>query len=79
MCVSVGEGAEEHQSSHESFTSTRFHFDPSKGSGRRSGQAFDEVYKLAADMGGMGFISVAECEVLRNNALISSRCGRRKR
>ena len=41
--------------------------DPSTG----SGQAFDEVYQLAADMGGMGFISVAECEVLRNNALIN--------
>ena len=34
--------------------------------------AFDEVYQLAADMGGMGFISVAECEVLCNNALINS-------
>jgi nucleoside-diphosphate-sugar epimerase len=33
--------------------------------------AFDEVYQLAADMGGMGFISVAECEVLHNNALIN--------
>ncbi len=32
---------------------------------------FDEVYQLAADMGGMGFISVAECEVLRNNALLN--------
>jgi len=32
---------------------------------------FSEVYQLAADMGGMGFISVAECEVLRNNALIN--------
>jgi len=32
---------------------------------------FNEVYQLAADMGGMGFISVAECEVLRNNALIN--------
>jgi nucleoside-diphosphate-sugar epimerase len=32
---------------------------------------FDEAYQLAADMGGMGFISVAECEVLRNNALIN--------
>jgi len=32
---------------------------------------FHEVYQLAADMGGMGFISVAECEVLRNNALIN--------
>lgn len=36
-----------------------------------SGGAFDEVYQLAADMGGMGFISVAECEVLHNNALIN--------
>ncbi|GBD32943.1 3 beta-hydroxysteroid dehydrogenase/Delta 5--_4-isomerase [bacterium HR33] len=35
------------------------------------GESFDEVYQLAADMGGMGFISVADCEVLRNNALIS--------
>jgi nucleoside-diphosphate-sugar epimerase len=35
------------------------------------GSSFDEVYQLAADMGGMGFISVAECEVLRNNALIN--------
>jgi nucleoside-diphosphate-sugar epimerase len=32
---------------------------------------FDEVYQLAADMGGMGFIHSAECEVLRNNALIN--------
>ncbi|NQV16450.1 NAD-dependent epimerase/dehydratase family protein, partial [bacterium] len=31
----------------------------------------DEVYQLAADMGGMGFISIAEREVLRNNALIN--------
>lgn len=35
------------------------------------GGTFDEVYQLAADMGGMGFISVAECEVLHNNALIN--------
>ena len=35
------------------------------------GNAFDEVYQLAADMGGMGFISISECEVLRNNALIN--------
>jgi len=27
---------------------------------------FDEVYQLAADMGGMGFISSAECEIMRN-------------
>lgn len=33
---------------------------------------FDEVYQLAADMGGMGFISFAECEIMRNNALINS-------
>jgi len=32
---------------------------------------FDEVYQLAADMGGMGFISWAECEVLTNNVLIN--------
>lgn len=32
---------------------------------------FDEVYQLAADMGGMGFIQAAECEVLHNNALIN--------
>jgi len=32
---------------------------------------FDEVYQLAADMGGMGFIHWAECEVLYNNALIN--------
>ncbi len=35
------------------------------------GGTFKEVYQLAADMGGMGFISVADCEVLRNNALIN--------
>ncbi len=35
------------------------------------GGTFDEVYQLAADMGGMGFISVSECEVLHNNALIN--------
>jgi GDP-D-mannose 3',5'-epimerase len=33
--------------------------------------AFDEVYQLAADMGGMGFITVAECEIMHNNALIN--------
>ncbi len=33
--------------------------------------AFDEVYQLAADMGGMGFISAAECEIMRNSALIN--------
>jgi len=33
--------------------------------------SFDEVYQLAADMGGMGFIDTAECEVLIHNALIN--------
>jgi GDP-D-mannose 3',5'-epimerase len=32
---------------------------------------FDEVYQLAADMGGMGFIHYAECEIMQNNALIN--------
>jgi GDP-D-mannose 3',5'-epimerase len=32
---------------------------------------FDQVYQLAADMGGMGFISRAECEIMRNSALIN--------
>jgi GDP-D-mannose 3',5'-epimerase len=32
---------------------------------------FDEVYQLAADMGGMGFIHSAECDIMRNNALIN--------
>jgi len=35
------------------------------------GGAFDEVYQLAADMGGMGFIPFAECEIMHNNALIN--------
>jgi len=32
---------------------------------------FDVVYQLAADMGGMGFIHSAECDIMRNNALIN--------
>ncbi len=43
---------------------------------------FDEVYQLAADMGGMGFIHSAECEIMHNSALINinmidtaARCG----
>ena len=35
------------------------------------GEGFDEVYQLAADMGGMGFIHSAECEIMRNSALIN--------
>ncbi len=31
----------------------------------------DEVFQLAADMGGMGFIHSAECEIMRNSALIN--------
>ena len=34
---------------------------------------FDEVYQLAADMGGMGFIHSAECEIMRNNVLINGK------
>jgi len=36
------------------------------------GEAFDEVYQLAADMGGMGFIHTAECEIMHNSALINN-------
>ncbi len=32
---------------------------------------FDEVYQLAADMGGMGFIHSAECDIMHNSALIN--------
>ncbi len=38
---------------------------------RVDGGTFDEVYQLAADMGGMGFIHSAECEIMRNSALIN--------
>src|SRR6185295_5686981 len=31
----------------------------------------DEVYALAADMGGMGFISANHAQILHNNSLIS--------
>lgn len=37
----------------------------------RTRDGFDEVYQLAADMGGMGFIHYAECEIMQNNALIN--------
>ena len=36
------------------------------------GGPFDEVYQLAADMGGMGFIESAECEIMRNSCLINT-------
>jgi len=32
----------------------------------------DEVYQLAADMGGLGFIHSAECEIMHNNVLINT-------
>ncbi len=33
--------------------------------------SFDEIYQLAADMGGMGFIHSAETEIMRNSVLIN--------
>lgn len=33
---------------------------------------FDEIYQLAADFGGMGFISSAESEIMHNNVLINT-------
>ena len=42
-----------------------------RGAVAAPGGPFDEVYQLAADMGGMGFIHSAECEIMRNSALIN--------
>lgn len=36
-----------------------------------NGGTFDEVYQLAADMGGMGFIHSAETEIMHNSVLIN--------
>ena len=36
-----------------------------------TGAVPDEVYQLAADMGGMGFIHSAECEIMHNSVLIN--------
>ncbi len=36
-----------------------------------NGARFDEVYQLAADMGGMGFIHSAESEIMHNSVLIN--------
>ena len=36
-----------------------------------AGDPFDEVYQLAADMGGMEFIDSAECEIMHNSCLIN--------
>ncbi|MDZ4198329.1 MAG: NAD-dependent epimerase/dehydratase family protein [Kiritimatiellia bacterium] len=38
---------------------------------RVKGKPVDEVYQLAADMGGMGFIHSAECEIMHNSVLIN--------
>ncbi|MBN1938952.1 MAG: NAD-dependent epimerase/dehydratase family protein [Candidatus Aminicenantes bacterium] len=38
---------------------------------RTGGAPVDEVFQLAADMGGMGFIHSAECEIMRNSALVN--------
>ena len=35
------------------------------------GNRIDEVYQLAAEMGGMGYISTAECEIMRHSGLIN--------
>ncbi len=37
----------------------------------KDGLSFDEVYQLSADMGGIGFISSAQCEIMKNNALMN--------
>jgi nucleoside-diphosphate-sugar epimerase len=39
---------------------------------QRATEGIDEVYALAADMGGMGFISSHHAEILHNNLLIST-------
>jgi nucleoside-diphosphate-sugar epimerase len=39
---------------------------------QKAAQGIDEVYALAADMGGMGFISKYHAEILHNNILIST-------
>jgi len=36
-----------------------------------NGQKIDEVYQLAAEMGGMGYISTAECDIMRHSTLIN--------
>lgn len=39
--------------------------------GQRAVRGIDEVYALAADMGGMGFISQHHAQIMHNNALIN--------
>jgi GDP-D-mannose 3', 5'-epimerase len=38
---------------------------------QNNSETFDEVYQLAANMGGMGFIHSAECEIMLNSSLIN--------
>ena len=35
------------------------------------GHPIDEVYQLAAEMGGMGYISTAECDIMRHSTLMN--------
>ena len=44
---------------------------PNKLNKQDKPDTFNEVYQLAADMGGMGFIHSAECEIMHNSALIN--------
>lgn len=39
--------------------------------GPHGNDSFDEVYQLAADMGGMGYISCHDAEIMHNSALIN--------
>ncbi|MCG8468123.1 MAG: NAD-dependent epimerase/dehydratase family protein, partial [Gemmatimonadetes bacterium] len=39
---------------------------------RIDGEPVDEVFQLAADMGGMGFIHAHECEIMTNSSLINT-------
>ena len=42
------------------------------GHGAHAGRGIDHVYALAADMGGMGFISANHARILHNNVLINT-------
>ena len=45
---------------------------PTLDDAARNKATFEQVYQLAADMGGMGFIHTAECDIMRNSALINN-------
>ena len=38
---------------------------------RHGGLPFDEVYQFAAEMGGLGYLPSAECDIMRNSQLIN--------